>query len=147
MDSVFFLFLFWAFLSFHGLLASAVPACLTVIQPLHLPIRDRLLGIVSDTFSQCGKRVRLRGLRFMLLVSRSQTSMLTVRSPYVGQIIDSHLMIWIFRKDLYGLAHVTAWEPYDLHDLAPASRDGYIVLTYRSCTASINSCYRIYYCS
>ena len=40
----------------------------------------------------------------------------TSKLPHVGQIIDPHLMIYCrsLRKHLYGLAHVTGWEPYDL---------------------------------
>ena len=29
-----------------------------------------------------------------------------------------------FREDLYGIAHVTGWEPYDLHHLTHISRVG-----------------------
>ena len=32
-----------------------------------------------------------------------------------------------FRKDLYGLAHVTGWEPYGSHRLANVSRAGSVL--------------------
>ena len=45
----------------------------------------------------------------------------------------------------HGLAHVTEWEPYDLHDLAIASRVRSALFIYRSCTAYQNGRYTIYY--
>ena len=36
-------------------------------------------------------------------------------------------MVYIFQKDLHGLAHVARWEQYDLHDLAHASRAGFVL--------------------
>ena len=42
-------------------------------------------------------------------------------NPHLRQVIDSHLMIYIFQgryiPDLYDLAHDAGWEPYNLHDL------------------------------
>ena len=36
-----------------------------------------------------------------------------------------------FREDLYGLAHVTGWEPHDLHCLAHVSWVGCVLHVYR----------------
>ena len=48
-------------------------------------------------------------------------------------MIYPHVMLYCryFREDLYGLAHVTPWQSYDLHDLANTSRVG-CVLSYNT---------------
>ena len=49
-----------------------------------------------------------------------------------------------FREDLYGLAHIIGWDPYDLHHLENAPRvDLYLAIT-RSCTTFHNPRYRAY---
>ena len=49
------------------------------------------------------------------------------------------------KGNLYDLAHVTRWEPYDLHDLTHVSAVGSVVHTYRSCTTFHNGGYRTYF--
>ena len=60
----------------------------------------------------------------------------------MGQIIDSHVMIYLLQGryipdlydlyDLHDLAHVAGWEPYHLHGLGHVSWVGYVF--YVSCT-------------
>ena len=47
-------------------------------------------------------------------------------------------------EDLYGLAHVIGWEPYDLHDLMHVSWVGSVLFICRSCAASHSGRYMIY---
>ena len=53
---------------------------------------------------------------------------------HLGQIIDSSGFQVRYIPDLYDPAHLAAWEPYNLHGLAPASWVGCVL--YRSCTLS-----------
>ena len=65
---------------------------------------------------------------------------------HLGQIVGSHSSwsrslkadLFPMLYDLYGLAYVAGWEPYDLHDLLIAHVSWVGSVPYRSCTASDN---------
>ena len=50
----------------------------------------------------------------------------------------------MFQEDLYGLDHVTGWEPCDLHHLVNASGVGSVLYIHRSGAIHNNASYRIY---
>ena len=78
---------------------------------------------------------------FALLAYCFACSLFSYSSTRKVQITGSHLMIYYryFREDLYGLDHVTGWEPYDLYDLANVSIGSDLDALYRHILHNISS--------
>ena len=95
-------------------------ACLLAVRPSSLSFRFRYDLISVSPHPVCSTRLFFFVLFFLTWLPLRLVCVLTLRrgtAAHIGQIIDAHLMIYIFQsvwiRDLYvSSSNVFGWEPY-----------------------------------